>query len=130
MFVYAIDDADEQKRDHARRLIAEAAPGDLMLSTQVLSEFYVVTTRKLARPLAEEDAEEAVRQLAKLPTVETDAALVKSGIAISRDARLSFWDGLVVAAAARGGCDRLLSEDLSHGAMIASVAVENPFRMS
>lgn len=127
ILVYAVDDADVGKRDAARELIA--APEErLVVSTQVLSEFYVVTTRKLASPLSEQDAARAVEALSKLTTVVMDPALVLAGIAISREARLSLWDGLILAAASAGGCDRVLTEDLADGASIRSVRVENPFR--
>lgn len=86
-----------------------------------------MTIRKLATPLAEGEAADAVEQLAKLPTVVTDATLVRRGVAIAREARLSLWDGLIVAAAEVGACDRVLTEDLSHGATIGSVRVESPF---
>jgi predicted nucleic acid-binding protein len=49
---------------------------------------------------------------------------------VSVEARISYWDGLIVAAARRGGCETLLTEDLSDGAIIAGVRVENPFRTS
>jgi predicted nucleic acid-binding protein len=127
VLVYAVDDADPVKRDRARELLAEAASGELVLSTQVLSEFYAVVTRKLAVPMTEAAAAEAVNQLALLPLVETDAALVKSGIAASRQAHLSFWDGMIVAAAVVAGCTRLLTEDLNDGALIQTVRIENPF---
>lgn len=128
VLVYAMDHAEPEKQGIARRLLAAAEPGELVISTQVLGEFYVVVTRKLDRPLPAADAAEAVDQLAKLPTVATDAELVKSGIAVSRRAQLSFWDGLIIAAATLGGCDRVLTEDLSHGSLLESVRVENPFR--
>lgn len=128
VLVYAVDDADPRKRDLARAILRAGPAGDVVLSTQVLSEFYVVVTRKLAQPMSEADAAAAVDQLAKLPIVMTDAELVRSGIAISRESRLSLWDGLIAAAAAAGGCDRLLSEDLADGMTIRSVRIENPFR--
>jgi predicted nucleic acid-binding protein len=41
---------------------------------------------------------------------------------------LSYWDSLVVAAAARAGCACILTEDLDDGAIFDGVRVENPFR--
>jgi predicted nucleic acid-binding protein len=41
---------------------------------------------------------------------------------------LSFYDALIVQAAATSGCQRLLTEDMRHGATIAGVRIENPFR--
>ena len=39
-----------------------------------------------------------------------------------------FYDGMVVAAAERGGCKRIWSEDLNSGQDYFGVVVENPFR--
>mgnify|MGYP000041115325 CR=1 FL=1 len=126
VLIYAVDSADRVKRDVARATLAERA-GSLVLSAQVLSEFYVVTTRKLAVPLPDDEAAGYVAELSKLPVVATDAALVRDGIAISRQAQLSFWDGLIVAAAQAGGCVRILTEDLGEGSLVGGITVENPF---
>jgi predicted nucleic acid-binding protein len=40
---------------------------------------------------------------------------------------LSFWDALIVRAAAEARCDVLLSEDLNHGQVIDGVRIEDPF---
>ena len=40
---------------------------------------------------------------------------------------LHFYDGMIVAAAERGGCGRIWSEDLNPGHKYFGVAVENPF---
>ncbi len=126
VLVYAVDDADSLKRDRAREVL-DGSADQLVLSAQVLSEFYVVVTRKLAKPLPEAVAAEAVRALARLPIVVADGELVMAAVALSRQTQISFWDAQIVAAAAVAGCDRVLSEDLSHGAELASVRVENPF---
>ncbi len=126
VLVYAVDDADTLKRDVARRVLEQPA-ADLVLSAQVLSEFYVVVTRRLATPMSEGDAAAAVDELARLPTIATDTELVRDGIALAREARISFWDGLIVAAARAAGCEKLLTEDLAAGTTIGGVLVENPF---
>ncbi|HUN79180.1 MAG TPA: PIN domain-containing protein [Solirubrobacteraceae bacterium] len=128
VLVYALDEDEPRKREVARTLLASAQPGSLMLSAQVLGELYVTVTRRLAKPLTPEQAAEVVEWLTLLPVVPIDAALVKRGAEISREAQISYWDGLVVAAAAHGGCERLLSEDLNDGQEIASVRIEDPFK--
>jgi predicted nucleic acid-binding protein len=77
--------------------------------------------------MSEREAASAVDELSKLPTVVTDAELVRHGIAVSREAQLSFWDGLVLAAARAAGCDTVVTEDLDAGPTIAGVGIENPF---
>jgi predicted nucleic acid-binding protein len=126
VLVYAVDAADPNKQATARKLLEERG-ADLVISAQVLSEFYVVVARRLATPMSEKDAAAAVDELAKLPTVVTDADLVRDGISISREAQLSFWDGLVVAAARVAGCDAVITEDLASGSTIAGVRVDSPF---
>ncbi len=126
VLVYAVDESEPAKRDRARELLA-APDVPLILSAQVIGEFYVVATRKLAIPLDEADVAAAVAELLRLPVVPIDAELVRAAIATSRSAQLSYWDALIVEAAAAAGCDRLLTEDLSHGVTIRSVRVENPF---
>ncbi len=40
---------------------------------------------------------------------------------------LSFWDALILAAAAKAGAAILLSEDLDHGQVIEGVTIVNSF---
>jgi predicted nucleic acid-binding protein len=128
VLVYAIDAADPTKQGVARHVLASQQYGELIFSSQVLSEFYVTVTRKLAEPLAEAEAARALDRFDQRPVVVVDRSLVKSAARISRSSQISYWDGLIVAAAVRGGCQRLLSEDLNHGQEICSVRIENPFR--
>jgi len=127
VWVYAVDAADPAKRARALDAIAPAPGRDLVVSTQVLTEFYAVVTRKLTVPVPVEDAEAMVRQLAVLPVVPIDGTLVVAAIAGSRDWRVSIWDALILRAAEVSGCRRVLSEDLADGATYGSVVVENPF---
>jgi predicted nucleic acid-binding protein len=128
VFVYAIDDAEPAKRDIAKRVLASAGYGRFVVSAQVLGEFYVTITRKLAERVSEKEAMNGLEQLDRYQVVPIDAALVRTAMSISRSAQISYWDGLVVAAAARAGCERLLTEDLNDGQLIGSVRIENPFR--
>jgi predicted nucleic acid-binding protein len=126
VLVYAVDTSEPTKQARAHELL-RSRPESLVISAQVLGEFYVTVTRKLASPLPEREAAAAVDRLSGLPTVAVDAALARAAVGVSRDSQISYWDGLIVAAARSGGCELLLSEDLSHGQVIAGVLVENPF---
>lgn len=128
VLVYAFDRDEPAKCERARDVLASAEPEALAVSAQVLGEFYVTVTRKLARPLGEASAAEALEWLGLLHVVALDVPLVRAAVRVSRSAQLSYWDGLVVAAAQAAGCRLLLSEDLSDGQAIGTVRVENPFR--
>ena len=40
----------------------------------------------------------------------------------------SFWDSAIVAAALALGCDRVYTEDLTHGQVVDGLAIIDPFR--
>lgn len=128
VLVYTVDDSEPHKRDIARATLESDRYGQFVLSTQVLSEFYVAVTRKLPQPVSDAEAAQAVDRLLLNPTIPLDAALVRRAIQTIRSEQLSYWDGLIVAAAAEAGCELLLTEDLNHGQKIDSVRIENPFR--
>ena len=129
VLVYLFDADSPGKRKQARALFqAHAGAGDILLSTQVLQEFYVVVTRKLARPLDAAAAGEAVVNFAELPIVNIDSKLVLAAIHRSRGSRLSFWDALVVQAAIEGNASTLYSEDMQDGMTLDGLKVVNPFR--
>ena len=127
VWVYAVDAADPAKRERALEAVGPAPGRTLVVSTQVLTEFYAVVTRKLAVPVPAQDAQAMVAQLSALPVVAVDVSLVAAAIAGSREWRVSIWDALILRAAEVAGCRLVLSEDLADGRTYGSVVVENPF---
>jgi predicted nucleic acid-binding protein len=128
VLLYLFDNSVPEKRARAQELFSEEVEaGRAVLSTQVLQEFYVNVTRKLAEPLPSAVAEAQVRDFALLPLVRVDEAMILAAIERTRSMSFSFWDALTLEAALRGGADRLLTEDLQHGQKIESLRVENPF---
>jgi predicted nucleic acid-binding protein len=128
VLLYLFDNSVPAKKARAQEVFYdEVEAGRAVLSTQILQEFYVNATRKLAEPLSAEAAEEQVRDFARLPLVRTDEVMILAAIERHRSMSFSFWDALVVEAALRAGADRLLTEDLQHGQEIEDLTVENPF---
>ena len=60
--------------------------------------------------------------------VPADAAMIERAWMVEEKFGLSFWDALIVAAAATARATVLLTEDLQEGAEIDGVLVVNPFR--
>jgi len=59
--------------------------------------------------------------------VETTPAELSVAFRVEDESQIGFWDALIVAAAAKSGAMRLLSEDLNLGQKIAGLRIENPF---
>ena len=126
VLVYLVDRTTPDKQAVAERIWAPSR--ELVLSTQVLNEFYSVTTTKGTRFLEPEAAEQFLLRFCALEVVPADAALVLAAVHRSRTDSLSLWDALLVEAALAAGCTRLLTEDMQHGRSFDGLVVENPFR--
>lgn len=126
LFVYAHDVSAGIKHDKARELI-ESLWGDRsgVLSTQVLQELYV-SLRKAPRPLPAAEARQIVSEYLRWEVVVNTGESVLEAVDLETRYRLSFWDALIVQAAAASGAEVLYSEDLSSGQVYGTVRVVNP----
>jgi predicted nucleic acid-binding protein len=128
ILVYAEDRDAGSKHVIARDLVAELwRSGQGVLSVQVLQEFFVTVTRKVARPLSPDEALAIVEQYLTWRVVESTGSLLLAAIRGASDHQVSFWDALILEAARREGCERLWTEDLKHGRRIGDLVVVNPF---
>jgi predicted nucleic acid-binding protein len=129
VLVYLFDSDSAAKQSRAQAALQRALErGSVVISTQVLQEFFVTVTRKLARPLPAREAEVALRGLMALSVIQVDAELILAAAVSSRRDRISFWDALILAAASAAGCEEVLSEDLQHGQSFGRVRIANPLR--
>ena len=129
ILIYAHDADAAEKRQQAQAVLAQLwESGAGRLSVQVLQEFYVNATHRLATPLARSTAREVVQTYAAWIHEPTTADTVTRAIDIAGLARLSFWDSLIIASAEQAGAAQLYSEDLSHGQRVAGVVIHNPLR--
>lgn len=127
VWVYAVDAAEPEKQARAKAVLADV-DAQYVVSAQVLGEFYVTVTRRFERSVSGPEAHRMVEQLRRLPVVAIDTDHVEQAIQGSEAWRISYWDALILAAAATAGCTRVLSEDLADGTTYGTVTVEDPFR--
>ena len=126
VFVYAIDSRDQRKQQIARRLISDLqTQGALVLSTQVLLEFFHAATRKVGFPKM--DALTAIDAFSSGDIVPSTSELVRTAVEISILDQQSVWDSMIIAAALQRRCPILYSEDLGTGRRIRGVEIRNPF---
>ena len=127
VFIYAVDRGDPSKRRAAREWRSELWRSRLgRTGFQVLQEFFVnVTQKSLA---SRDDARAEVRDLLTWNPVPIGASTLERGWKIQDRYKISFWDALIVAAAAQSSCGYLLTEDLQAGQNLDGVVVVDPFR--
>ena len=126
--LYAFDASGGAKRKIAGDLICDHMENRIIaVSAQVLGEFFVNVTGKFVPPMSMADAKEAIDQLCQFTVVPLDQVLVLRAIEACKRYQLSYWDGLIVAAAERADCEVLYSEDLNHEQAYCGVQAVNPF---
>jgi predicted nucleic acid-binding protein len=129
ILIYVLDPLEPLRQQVAKELVEQAVVHDLViLSTQVLGEFYSVATRKGKVPLSHEETMRQVRRYAELTIVNTDADLTMLAMHRSQRNRITYYDALMVEAALRGEAEVLYSEDMQHGMRYGPLRIENPFR--
>ncbi|MFH1983553.1 MAG: PIN domain-containing protein [Pseudomonadota bacterium] len=131
VLVYTYDTHNGAKQRVAENILRMSIENEnAVISVQVLGEFFNVITRKISSPMAPVEALEIIRTLEILPVQEIDRAMVTRAIDTYQRYSISYWDSLIVAAAERSQCARILSEDLNDGQQYYGITVQNPFKIS
>ena len=128
IIVYAYDISAGEKHRKAVEIMKDIwRTGFGIISSQVLQEFFVNVTRKIAKPLNVLTAKEIVKDLLKWKTVSINGEIILEAIDIHNEHKYSFWDSAIIAAAIEGGAGVLLSEDLTNKQQIKGLVIKNPF---
>jgi predicted nucleic acid-binding protein len=125
VWLYAfIRGQDASKTGQAATLLQNR---DIVVSVQVINEVCINLLKKAAID------EAAIRQLItsffiKYRVVPLDEPVLAGASELRERYSLSFWDGLIVAAALASGAEVLYTEDLQHGLLVENrLRVVNPF---
>lgn len=124
VFFYEWDDRDPRKQSVAIDLLA-GDPRRMAASVQVYCELSVNLGKKLGFPPAKITGILGTYDLIRCN--RSEKSTVVTAIDIADRYQLSFWDGLIIAAAKEAKCTRILTEDLSHGQVIEGIEIVNPF---
>jgi len=127
ILVYADStDAPVRQRHAIDIIVALRSSGSAVLSTQVLQEYVNVALRKLHLPHTL--IRERLAFYRRFEVVPTSPDLISGALDLQQLHGLSFYDAMIVQAGLASGCQRVLSEDMQHGATFGGVRIENPFK--
>ncbi|GGF19137.1 PIN domain-containing protein [Hymenobacter cavernae] len=103
------------------------AQADTWISTQVLTEFINVSSRKFKTPWPVIMA--GYPELVRNFSIHTNTpTTILRATEVAQRYGFLWFDSLIVAAALECGCQTLYSEDLQHGQLLANtLSVVNPF---
>jgi predicted nucleic acid-binding protein len=128
VILYSWDTADQRKHVLANRWLEflwSARSG--RVSWQVLNECYHNATRKIGAPPA--SVRTAIELYADWQPADFSLPILRRAWYWIDRADLSYWDGLILAAAESLNCRWLLSEDFQGGRTYGSVRIVNPFEI-
>lgn len=126
ILVYSVDSEAGRRREIAREIIELAVRVDCWLTLQAVSEFYAAVTRKSLMPRGEAAAQ-ATDWIELFPCLPASATAARTALAAAGTGRASYWDALLLATAAEGGCVAILTEDMADGTTLEGVQIVNPF---
>ncbi|HEY2295009.1 MAG TPA: PIN domain-containing protein [Thermoanaerobaculia bacterium] len=130
IFVYAFDRADPDKRAKALRLIEEVTlKDDLVLSAQVLNELaWTLLRRGKDLDLDPEKVRRIVAYIVQsFQVVPLTPEMTLTALTSALRHGLSFWDGLIWAAARHHRLSTIYTEDFQHDREVEGVRFLNPF---
>ncbi|SFS21342.1 Predicted nucleic acid-binding protein, contains PIN domain [Granulicella pectinivorans] len=116
-----------KKRIATELLIQLADSDEIVLSAQVLGEFFRTMTRKGSRPLGAFEAMIATNWLSTFQTVPITRSLARAAMKRVTASHLSYWDALIVESALSVKAAVLYSEDMHHRMHYGDLEIRNPF---
>ena len=129
VLVYAYDRSEPVKQPRAAELLdALALSGQGVLTTQVLAEYFVVITSRMAQPLPAAVALERVQRLCdSWRVLDITPMVVLEAIRGVQDYQLHYWDAQLWAAAKLNQIPFIVSEDLPSSDSLEGVKYIDPF---
>ncbi|MDH7577586.1 MAG: PIN domain-containing protein [Bacillota bacterium] len=129
VLVYAYDLTEPAKQEQALKVLDElATTGRGALTAQVLAEFVVAATRKIAEPLSSERVMGCVENYLRSWTVlDLTGLIVLEAVRGVREHSLSYWNAQIWATARLNQISVIFSEDFASGSVLEGVAFVNPF---
>lgn len=126
ILVYFYTKTEKTKLDVLEKLLNNA---DLVVSTQVLNELSNVLLKKFN--LSTDEITSLLQEVSRWCFVHTvDITTIIRALSIIKRYKISFFDGLMVAAALECNCKTMYSEDMHHDCLIeGSLRIVNPFKL-
>ena len=132
VLVHAYVRLDEKKQVTASGIVLPIwERGGGVTTLQNLCEFFAVATKKVARPMPINQAENIVREIlssTKWRVLDRREQTVVHAMELVREKRAPFWDALIAACMLENGIEIIVTENERDFKRIRGITVTNPFR--
>ena len=133
IFIYSYDSSEQEKHKIAKNILKKCwlKLETYAISTQIISEFYVNTTKKIQYPIEPEKVEEDIRDILSFENFkmfEIKRTTISKAINISIENKLSYWDSLIAATMQENGIYTIITENERDFKKISWLNIINPFK--
>ena len=126
VLIYSQNTKEAEKQSICRKVLSNIADNSLIvISTQVMQEYYNVATLKMG--IEKLLAKRTVQMFDVYEIVTIQPSIIFKAMDIHVLNQLSFWDSLIISAAKSANCMMLLTEDMNDGQVIEGVKIQSPF---
>jgi len=131
VIIYSFDQTDHRKRQIAKELIRNSLRTHKgIISYQVIQEFINAALQRFKAPMDVEDCKSYIDDfLTPMCEIFPSIELFLDAIDIKLQAKIGFYDALIVASAIKGNARILYTEDLNDGQKIKGVQIVNHFKI-
>ena len=131
IFIYGIDSSETSKHLIAKNLLKLCWLGKktYCVSLQNLSEFFVNSTRKVAKPLSKEKGAKIVNKIIEFDgfkKLEPTKGTLKKAMDISVKENIEYWDALIAATMIENNISHIYTENIKDF-RIEGITAVNPF---
>jgi predicted nucleic acid-binding protein len=132
ILVYAFDSSEGEKHRKAKALLERCLKREesFFLSTQNISEFYQVVTRKIEHPIPKREALEICKKLVAFSgfvKISPEPPVLLDAMKLDSEHGADYWDALIAATMRANGVSTIINENGKDFRKIPGIAVENPF---
>jgi predicted nucleic acid-binding protein len=130
ILIYAYDCSDPEKQRKAFQIIDRlAVERKGVLSSQILSEFFVTSTQKIKNPLETAAALRSIQNYVRSwQVLDITPHIILEAIRGRMTYQMSYWDAQVWATAKLNQIPIVFSEDFQEGRMLEGVLFKNPLQ--
>jgi predicted nucleic acid-binding protein len=129
VLVYTQNNLESIKQSTCRKVLYDLIINNkLVISTQVIQEYYNVATKKMN--LDKLFVKRTITMFDIYETITVQPTMILQAIDIHVLNQLSFWDSLIISTAKSANCSIILTEDMNDGQVIEGIKIQNPFTLN
>lgn len=132
IIVYAYNLSEGRKHEIAEEILEDGIGRNAIfhISSQNLSEFFVIVTRKISLPLKINDELEVIRIISNIDNfrkINYTNITVKHAIILSVKYKIHYWDALIAATMIENSVFNIYTENVKDFNKIPGINAVNPF---